>query len=70
MTTETELEEHRKDHSLQYFLSEEELQSLRPDIQNIGWKAINIKDRMLDAGRVYEATFWLPYLVRAMHACK
>lgn len=66
----SKLIEERQEHSLRYFISEDELKQATPDIQKMAWRAINIKDYQLDQGRIYEATFEQPYLTRAYPRCK
>ncbi|ETN37711.1 uncharacterized protein HMPREF1541_07334 [Cyphellophora europaea CBS 101466] len=52
------------EHSLQHVLPDEELQAMPQPIQDLAWKAINMKERMLDKGRVFEAYKDLAALTR------
>jgi hypothetical protein len=54
-------------------LSENDIAVLPAHIQSLAWKAINIKDLMLDVGRIIEAYTHLPGLVREaiiVHKCQ
>lgn len=64
----SELSAPRSQHSLSHFLSSRDLRLMPPDIQRIGWKLIDMKERLLDKGRVFEAYKDLAGLAReALH---
>lgn len=51
----SELSASRNKHTLSHFLPSTDLHVMPPEIQQMGWKAINMKERLLDNGRVIEA---------------
>ena len=70
MVEPSELTNQRPSHSLSYFVTDHELAKAPANIQQMAWRAINMKERQLDKGRIYEATFSQPYLARSFPAGK
>ena len=53
----------RPQHSLSHYLPSTDL-DLVPELRDMGWKAINMKEKMIDDGRMHEAYKNFPVLAR------
>lgn len=51
-------------HSLDHYLPCKDLDVMPRDIRDMGWKAINMKEKLVDEGRMHEAYRDFPRLAR------
>jgi hypothetical protein len=54
----------RPRHSLSHYLPSTDLQLMPENLRSLGWKAINLKERIIDEGRLFEAYKSFPSLER------